>query len=533
MEKQKFEDSLKDAFQEARLSPSENVWTNIELDLERLESGKMRRRLLFFKLLAAASVAFAMAAVGAGYYINQTYFNNTQTISSQTQSSDDVTASENNTVSNSVAESKDQSLSAANLSVEKQTAGNGAKPTKSETLAGTHQSKNDALETNDNGTALQQEKSVLKNNVPSNSNAVANSVNETDGVSSRSHDPSLDGSNTIDSPRKQNSQSITSVAAVDKTSKSTLNVETQNIQRGGQETVLLKGHHQLPLLVAEERIKPGIPKTGPDELELLLATLAGDKQLEEESRKEKSSSKEKMWTSVGFSAGAFNNASAGNAVVNQSVSAFNFSSASNTINNEKNASGYAYSVGVSLGGRISERWVIQGGLSYMTQMSDYTSNAIVTSDYQNFSVATSYDINKLSTDARAGESLLNTASYSVSNSLQFISVPVQAGFIVLDKSFGIQINGGVSTDLFIQSTITPEGNLGKVTNGRESDSPYKPLNFSALFGTELSYRFADHYRLALVPGIRYPFSSIYKSELKLEATPVTFDVGLRFRYIFN
>src|SRR5688572_29040852 len=71
MERRKFEDSFKDAFQEAEVSPSESVWTAIELDLERAEGGKMKRRILFYKMLAAASVVFGMSVAGVGYYMMQ------------------------------------------------------------------------------------------------------------------------------------------------------------------------------------------------------------------------------------------------------------------------------------------------------------------------------------------------------------------------------------------------------------------------------------------------------------------------------
>src|SRR5688572_22401993 len=71
MESQKFENAFKGAFAEAKVDPSENVWNNIELDLARAEGGELKRRILFFKLLAAASVTFAMCVAGIGYYTVQ------------------------------------------------------------------------------------------------------------------------------------------------------------------------------------------------------------------------------------------------------------------------------------------------------------------------------------------------------------------------------------------------------------------------------------------------------------------------------
>jgi hypothetical protein len=169
----------------------------------------------------------------------------------------------------------------------------------------------------------------------------------------------------------------------------------------------------------------------------------------------------------------------------------------------------------------------------MTQNSNYTSNAVITSDYQNYSAVNSMEIAKLS-DASSDARVVPASPYNINSSLQFLSVPLQAGYVLLNRSFAIQLNGGVSTDLFLQNTITPDnGSLDKVSNGRGDDSPYRPVNFSGLVGTEFSYRFADRYRLSLSPGVRYPFSSIYKSETGLQANPVTFDVGLRFRYIFH
>src|SRR5690606_3506550 len=69
MERQKFEESFWKSFEDAEVQPSEKLWMNIELDLARGERSRMRKRLTFFKLLAAASVVFGIGLAGTGVYL--------------------------------------------------------------------------------------------------------------------------------------------------------------------------------------------------------------------------------------------------------------------------------------------------------------------------------------------------------------------------------------------------------------------------------------------------------------------------------
>lgn len=275
---------------------------------------------------------------------------------------------------------------------------------------------------------------------------------------------------------------------------------------------------------AEEIKSPLVKEDKP----LIAATLLS----EEEAKNDKENDKggEQFWTAVGFAAGTFSNTTPTNPSAAAGI--LNNSFAGQTAAAESNSPGYTYAVNLMVGTKVSQRWVIQGGMSYITQSSDYKATSVVADPVQQTLKAAS--LNQFEKNADTKSNILTTSPYTVNNNIQLISFPMQAGFIVMDRKVGFQINSGFSTDLFLQNTTTPQvENLEKTTQGRGDDSPYKAFNISGLVGTEVSYRFGDHYRLALSPGLRYPFSSIYKTDLGVKSSPLTFDVAVRFRYIFR
>ncbi|MFN7793589.1 MAG: hypothetical protein ACK5NM_13685, partial [Cyclobacteriaceae bacterium] len=67
-ENRKFEESWEKAFSDAEMNPSEKVWDGIDLHLSKMESGSMKRRVVFYQRLAAASILFALLAGGVGLW---------------------------------------------------------------------------------------------------------------------------------------------------------------------------------------------------------------------------------------------------------------------------------------------------------------------------------------------------------------------------------------------------------------------------------------------------------------------------------
>jgi Outer membrane protein beta-barrel domain len=434
MERQKFEESFRDAFKGAEVAPSDSVWTNVELDLEKTSGGQMKRRLLFFQLLAAASMVFAMG-VGSVYYLNRPEVAEPVTQTNQTQEKNSVETTENQIASD------------------------------------------------------------IKN--PALTNEVTNSENGKIETSQQKSLPKGDG---------------VLIAQLDVAS--TELASEQNDPTGYDNMDNTNYKRPLPSLVNFEQPKLKIPTSEPDPGMVLLARLSDEERKYE--KDDKAELNEKLWTSVGMGAGTFN-------PMGSSTSTSSLNNIGNSASSSNPTSGTSYSVGLSVGGKVAKRIVIQGGISYLSNNAEFTSSA---------AAGTKASLNEM---AETSNDVINaTSPYQVNSNLQYMSIPVQAGYILVDRAFALQLNGGISTDLFFQSTLTPENNsLDKVSQGAGEDSPYRTINFSGLVGTELSYKVGNHYRIAVNPGMRYALNSIYKSEVATEISPITFDVSLRFRYIFK
>ena len=202
-----------------------------------------------------------------------------------------------------------------------------------------------------------------------------------------------------------------------------------------------------------------IPKNEVDPGALLLAQMAAEeRKYAQLDKKEKENAAEKLWTSVGFAAGGFSSVNTGvsPSAANNTVAFTN----SSVPDKQAKASGVSYSVGVNVGTKLSKRWTIQGGVNYLTQSSDYIATNVVADN--NFQTLKAESINELDqlpqlADAYASSKLAPTVPYSVNNNVKFFSVPVQAGYLLVNQKFGLQLNAGVSTDLFLENTISPEG----------------------------------------------------------------------------
>jgi hypothetical protein len=484
----KFEESWKDAFADAEATPHESVWTNIDLQLSRAESGDMKRRVVFYQRLAAASVVFALALGSAGIW----YWSGDETQQIASVKTNDLNegVEKQNAVSDKIAE-HDQIASVENEKV------NFLKDEVKNELADS-QGKNSLTSVDYLAKkATTNTKGEEKFNVGKRQSKI-NDKNFGQGGIVLAEDKE-DGSYTGKNLAVENSTEENSLGE--------LNRREVRLASGG-------------LPNAEARLK------GKPVEQIAAARKFKTANVDKEERKKKEAENENWWASVGGSAGSYNTQAGGASVTQQGFLNSTNPGLKTQPSSNRAEVGTSYSFGMAFGKKVTKRWVLLSGVNYLNQSIGYSSNIAVV-DASNQAKAYLADLASQSTQ------LTSTTPYAVNSVNEFVSIPLQAGYLFIDRKVGLQLNTGIATDFFIKNTLTDEsGKLSSYSESAGNNSYYRTLNWTGLVGTELSYKVAKHYRVSLVPGLRYSFNSVLKSSTGATLNPMVWDVGFRFRYTF-
>ena len=468
-ERQKFEESWKNAFEGAETLPPDRVWNSIELNLAGQESAAMKKKVVFYQRLAAATILFALLVGSyAGYEVTR-------------GRGEEVTKGRG-----------DEVMKGRGDEVMK---GRGDEVMKGRGDEVTKQTVNE------------------KPSAPAEKTEIKTKIKETPKSISRETFVARNDDKKHDATVQQQELREQLVLAEDKPEENIIAAKEPDEKAEVQKADIPKEEEKK----VTEVVSP-----------LLQQLEAGPETVVEPKRTRKT--RESLWLALGGSAGNYtpNTPTATSPTIMQSSFAAKGPALSlTTVPAPKPQSkvGSSYSVGVGVGKKFG-RFIVQTGVNLNKQQINYTSN---------------YDSHTSSNSSKAAMSdylpqsnnLSLTSEYTVSSTMDIVSIPVQLGYMIIDRKLGWHINGGMSNDFFIRNILVDKsGQRDRSIEESGSASPYRSVNWSALASTELSYRIGAHYRVSLVPGARYSFHSILKNTTD-SGRPVVLDVGFRFRYIFD
>ena len=542
----RFDKEWEDAFDHAEMDVSPGLWDSIESEMDKPAAGKYKKRLLFFQLLAAASVLFAMSVGGVAIYKLELF-------------------NVGNEASEIALESTDKANGNTSDDRQSQFDTDGHNEALNRSNSNDHMALNTDVESNEGAeVSTSSEERVIPNSKDdANGNSHDHKAASTAGISGQSSlsnngDIALnantgdkDGSGVI-STSPESIGSVDSGATepyIAKNSSDILSEDIKSASSGSGIASNMDGREgQVGSSTASNAITEsqghladhGIHNNSQDPesvdrlFELLEVDMSGDTEMKMVPwysyvpAKKKHNSAD-AWAGVGFSAGTYDpNASALNS--NSSTQATNdfVANVKRSPSFGEERSGQAYNVGVSFGKRVAERWVLQGGLGYVQQQTNSTSN-VISATGRGKSRALSN-----SKDAESADVVAFTIPYDINNTYELISIPLQAGYVVLDKQFNITLLTGIANNVLIKNQVSASVNgVDDVDFDTGEDARYRTYQINGILGSELSYNFGDKYRLAVIPQFRQALSSVTKSDADYVSKPRMLEIGFRFNYVFN
>jgi len=535
-ENRKFEEAWKKAFADAEGNVSDSVWNNIDSQLARAESGEMKKRIVFYKWLAAASVVFALGVGGVFVYRN---------------SFEDIDGSRQSSFAEATEDKfeagKGEEVDNGKLTIVKEQGEVGSRDDLGEDADDIHRqgrqssiaaAKEDKLAVGSVEKIDKAQLAVDKNKVGKVGDPDAlvqvidihrqygqQMVGKGEAVENGKGMSKIDGEKKLGDEKFLAEQTTdASLAIVEEPLKGeakSAEVKSMNELTGSSQT-------GVTAIIPTENILKETDTVAFIESPIKIAKVEELKS-DEEKKVVKKVVEENWWAAVSGSAGSYdpNGGAATSSSLLRNAPAGTFSPSASQ--NNTASLGTAYSYGVNFGKRITPRWVLISGVGFLSQSINYPSNQAVFNASQ--AQAFSADASKLSNSNGTTAAPIN--SYELNSINEFITVPLQAGYLIVNKKIGVQLNAGVASDIFVRnSLVDPTSRLSTNTQTAGENSTYRTFNWTGLVGTELSYRISNHYRISVIPGMRYSFNSILKPTVGSTITPLIWDVGFRFRYIF-
>ncbi|MPR34325.1 outer membrane beta-barrel protein [Salmonirosea aquatica] len=248
-----------------------------------------------------------------------------------------------------------------------------------------------------------------------------------------------------------------------------------------------------------------------------------------------------LWAGLGIMPASFNP----QVNVTSSPMAFTNANASRQALASTSKARLSYAMQVQGGKKLSKRWSVETGLSYLQGNSTFESDGYVLNAFTSRSAnvledallsSSNYANSAVQQPGFAPNFDKSSASYidldqRTSNDYRYVQVPVQAGYTLNpDGKMNYTVLAGVVGNLFLQNEI--QSAQGYSFKNTADDGLYRSLNWSAATGLRVNYRMSDHWNASLTGSYQKAIASILRDSPTLDSRPRLYGMAWGVQYIF-
>lgn len=192
--------------------------------------------------------------------------------------------------------------------------------------------------------------------------------------------------------------------------------------------------------------------------------------------------------------------------------------------------GDAISGGVNIGSQLGKRLVVSSGVHYSAYSTGSTSSLALVDNQTDLALSEAdvEEYRALGSFVGEDHSNIRVDEISLNNEFQYITVPLSAGVILLDKKFNITLNTGISSNFLINANIHSESLSVDQDNSQNFESVY----FNFLSSVEFGYNIMEKYQLSIAPNYNQAISNFTNSNSLNQSRPRNFGVAVGVKYNF-
>ncbi len=202
--------------------------------------------------------------------------------------------------------------------------------------------------------------------------------------------------------------------------------------------------------------------------------------------------------------------------------------------NESNDQGGSFAFGASIGKRIFRKLLLQTGLQYGRYNSNGSTNVVLKDESND----KRYALIQASLVSDNVQDVFSTSQFSyegentkLTNTYEFISIPVKLGVVLLDRRAGVVLNTGISNEFLVGNLIKAKSeDIEQVKTKVGDSSPYRSVYVNGTLGVEVNYAINNRYKIVVEPYFRQALTSLTKNTDGYSSAPRLWGVQAGVRY---
>ena len=111
---------------------------------------------------------------------------------------------------------------------------------------------------------------------------------------------------------------------------------------------------------------------------------------------------------------------------------------------------------------------------------------------------------------------------------QYIEVPLELSYAILNKKFGVAIRGGMSTLFLTENEISIQATDGNMQIGKASN--LNDVHFSSNVGLGFSYLFMKNFQLNVEPTLKYQINTFNKNSEDFTPYVIGVNTGISYKF---